>query len=270
LLGDSFTFGQGTNYEEIWPVIVEKHLAKSGERHVDVVKAGIQGQNTRSELTLMQELVPKYDPDVIVVGFLINDLYDNSLYGLEEEKLEAEPIGVADEPERSWLKTLQHTYVQNNRYSEFHLLSLLRRMLLASDRRYCQLYLASARGGLMTAPWPSEVAEKIRVTEILFNKMHEYALSKGKKFVVFSIPQQFQALYPKEFENTGEVDVALVDRHFASFAREKNFKWVSALESFAAAEEPGKLFYRWDGHFTPAGNRLAADVFMREIAPHLN
>jgi hypothetical protein len=273
LLGDSFTFGQGASYEDIWPVIVEKHLANSGDRHIDMVKAGIQGQNTRSELTLMQELIPKYDPDVIVVGFMINDLYDNSLYGLEEEKLEADPIGkngVEDEPERSWLRTLQHTYVQNSRYSEFHLLSLLRRMLLASDRRYCQLYLASARAEFMAEPWTSEVTQKIRTTEILFNKMHEYASSKGKKFFVFSMPQQFQALYPKEFESTGDVDVASVDRHFSNFAREKGFKWVSALETFTAAEDPAKLFYRWDGHFTPAGNRVAADVFMREITPHLN
>jgi hypothetical protein len=42
------------------------------------------------------------------------------------------------------------------------------------------------------------------------------------------------------------------------------------LETFTAAEDPAKLFYRWDGHFTPAGNRVAADVFMREITPHLN
>ena len=238
-----------------------------------MVKAGIQDRTPAPNLTLMQELIPKYDPDVIVVGFLINDLYDNSLYGLEDEKLEAHPSvqnGVEDEPARSWLRTLRHTYVRNSRYSEFHLLSLLRRMLLANDRRYCELYLASARGEFMTAPWTSEVTEKIRVTEILFKKMHEYASKEGKKFFVFSMPQQFQALYPKEFENTEAIDVALVDRHFSNFAREKGFNWVSALESFTAAEEPGKLFYRWDGHFTPAGNRLAADVFMGEIAPHLN
>jgi hypothetical protein len=100
--------------------------------------------------------------------------------------------------------------------------------------------------------------------------MHQYALSKGKKFLVFSMPQQFQALYPKQFKNTGEADVALVDRHFTKFANEKGFTWVSALETFTAAENPAELFYRWDGHFTPAGNRLAADVFMREIAPHFN
>ena len=122
----------------------------------------------------------------------------------------------------------------------------------------------------MIEPWTSEVTEKIKITEILFNKMHEYASSKGKKFFVFSMPQQFQVLYPKEFDSTGDVNVASVDRHFSNFARKNGFKWVSALGTFTAAEEPGKLFYRWDGHFTPTGNRLAADVFMREITPHLN
>jgi hypothetical protein len=271
LLGDSFTFGQGVNYEDTWPVIVERLLEESGNRHIDLVKAGIQGMDTRSQFILLQELSQKYDPDVVVVGFLINDLYSNSLHWVEPENATLGPDtdnGVKEDSVESWLRTMKHTFVRNDRYGEFHLLNLLRRTLLANDLLYCKLYMTSARGEFMSEPWTSEVAQKVKITEILFNKMQEYALAKGKKLIVFSLPQQFQVMYRREYQGSQEVDVTVFDRYFSAVAKQSGFVWVSSLEYFVKAKKsPADLFYRWDGHFAPAGNQTAANVFMQKIVP---
>jgi hypothetical protein len=41
LLGDSFTFGQAVDYDQTWPVLVERELDRRGPQ-VDRVKAGVQ------------------------------------------------------------------------------------------------------------------------------------------------------------------------------------------------------------------------------------
>jgi lysophospholipase L1-like esterase len=273
VLGDSFTFGQGANYEDTWPVLIERQFERVGNHRIDVVKAGMQSMDTRSEFLLMQELVKKYDADVIVVGFLINDLYANSLYGIEQEQLTlvtSAENGTRDDAAESWFRTMKNTFVRNDRGGTFHLLNLSRRTLLANDSLYCRLYIASARGDFMSEPWKPEVSEQVKITETLFKKMHEYAQSNGKQLIVLSIPQQFQVLYLEEYPGSREVDVAAFDRYFAGVARRHGFAWINSLESFAQAkEDPAKLFYRWDGHLTPAGNRVVADVFTRQIVPLL-
>jgi hypothetical protein len=274
LLGDSFTFGMGVDYQDTWPVLVERHLESTGDQRLDIVKAGVQGMDTRSEFLLMQELVHKYDPDVIVVGFLINDLYSNSLYGIEPEQaalVASAENGTRGDAAESWLRTMKHTFVRNDSGGTFHLLNLFRRTLLASDLLYCKLYITSARGEFISEPWTPEVAEKVGITETLFKKMHAYTQSLGKQLIVLSIPQQFQVLYLKEYPGSQEVDVAAFDRYFAEVAGRHGFAWISSLESFAhAKEEPATLFHRWDGHLTPAGNGIVAEVFLHQIAPLLN
>ena len=180
LLGDSFTFGYGVNYEDTWPVIVERLLEKSGGRRIDLVKAGIEGMDTRSEFVLLQELVPKYDPDVVIVGFLINDLYSNSLYAIEQEKAVPDrntDNEATEDSAESWLGTMKHTFVRNSKGGEFHLLNLVRRILIANDLLYCKLYMSSARGEFMNEPWTSEVAHRVKTTEILLNVVFNSQLS---------------------------------------------------------------------------------------------
>jgi hypothetical protein len=47
LLGDSFTFGQGVNYHDTWAAVAERRLEEMGREDIHLVKAGIQGADTR-------------------------------------------------------------------------------------------------------------------------------------------------------------------------------------------------------------------------------
>lgn len=69
-LGDSFTFGEGVREEDTWPRQVEKILGQGNE----VINAGIQGYDLEREAIYLLLYGRQLDPDVVVLGFFLNDL----------------------------------------------------------------------------------------------------------------------------------------------------------------------------------------------------
>ena len=276
LIGDSFTFGLGVDYDQIWPVIVEKRFIKSGNNSIDLVKAGIIGMDTRSEFFLIKDILEKYDSDFVVVGFLINDLYTNTLFGITEKinsdgnnEADARALDIENESENSWIKTKKQIFIRNDRISNFHLLTLAKRLAIESEYLYCKLYLHSARGEYLTFPLAAGPLEKLRITEVLLKEIARYCHSLGKKLIVVSIPQQFQVLYSKLLINHPNIDVSFYDNYFFNIAKQNNFIWITTLDEFVKSKSGEKLFYRLDGHLTSEGNKIVADVFVEKIFPYL-
>ena len=261
LLGDSFTFGQASDYDQIWPVLAERELERRG-LNVELVKAGIQGMDTRSELILLRRLITQYNADAVVVGFLINDFYTNTAYseGSEEK---------APPPE---LEQVQGNVFNNRDRPQFHLLALARRIVSASDAAYVAAYLRAGNvGNYFKLPLSEDAQRRVEVTETLLRQIAAYCDSIDKPLVVFSMPQQFQILYPRSGRADPGIDVGYPDRYFTQVAAAAGFEWVAAREEFVKAAERSSedLFYRLDGHFTPAGNVVAAKVFTEQVIPKI-
>ncbi|MEK6643602.1 MAG: SGNH/GDSL hydrolase family protein [Planctomycetota bacterium] len=73
-LGDSFTFGEGVQEVDTYPVCMEALLAGSvpGKR-VQVINAGVQAQGTVDELNWFRIGPWQFQPDVVTLGFVLND-----------------------------------------------------------------------------------------------------------------------------------------------------------------------------------------------------
>jgi len=78
VLGDSVTFGHGSIYEHSYPFLLEQRL-KAWRPEIDwqVWNLAVPGYNTSQELAQLLELGPRFDPDLVVVGFYENDIVDN-------------------------------------------------------------------------------------------------------------------------------------------------------------------------------------------------
>jgi|KBSMisStandDraft_5_1062788.scaffolds.fasta_scaffold46249_3 hypothetical protein len=78
VLGDSVTFGHGSVYEHSYPLLLEQRL-KAWRNDIDwqVWNLGVPGYNTSQELAQLLELGPRFDPDLVIVGFYENDIVDN-------------------------------------------------------------------------------------------------------------------------------------------------------------------------------------------------
>lgn len=74
VVGDSFVWGHGyPSLNSVWWRQLQLELGRRGYKDVEVIAAGMNGHNTRRELNLMKELVPRYRPDMVIVGYVSND-----------------------------------------------------------------------------------------------------------------------------------------------------------------------------------------------------
>jgi len=78
MLGDSVTFGHGSVAEHTYPRLVEDYL-RAWRPDVDwqVWNAAVPGYNTSQELAHLLEVGPRFQPDLVIVGFFENDLIGN-------------------------------------------------------------------------------------------------------------------------------------------------------------------------------------------------
>ena len=77
-LGDSFTFGIGASFEDTYLVRLEEKLnARSGVHPViEVIKAGIPRFWPEPQTVLLERIGVGFDPDLVLVSFLPNDVAD--------------------------------------------------------------------------------------------------------------------------------------------------------------------------------------------------
>jgi len=73
-LGDSMTFGRGVNDGETWPARLQAELAARLAVPVEVWNCGMEGSQTREQFLLLRERVLGFDPDVVLLGYFINDV----------------------------------------------------------------------------------------------------------------------------------------------------------------------------------------------------
>jgi lysophospholipase L1-like esterase len=76
-LGDSLTFGEGVLEQDAYPARLERLLAASMPgRPVEVINAGVQGYGTREEVAWYFLRGASLRPDVVTLGFFLNDATD--------------------------------------------------------------------------------------------------------------------------------------------------------------------------------------------------
>lgn len=256
LLGDSFTFGVGNNYQNIWSVIFERNLLDKGY-NIDVVKAGVPEYDTSVELRLLERLFPKYQPNIVIMAFLPNDLFTNTRIG-EPTYLDKKYSGDVSETSMSHLTS----FLMN-----LHSVILIKRLLFSSDYLYTKLYLSTKRAQYFSYPMNETLKTQVALTKDLILKAKHYCERNGKIFLVLSIPQQFQVIAKARAYSFENIDVSLIDSVFSEFAQKNSFVWIPVLDVLAdyyrITDHP--LYYRYDGHLNPEGNRVVGTYLSKEF-----
>jgi len=238
VLGDSFTFGAGNAEADVWTAVMERTLAGQGRR-VDVVNAGVEGYDTHSEALYLEALAPELHPDVVVLGFLANDVYTNT-------PAETPPADV-DHPGGG---------------VELHAVEWARRMVMQNDRAYARMFLLTSRKAYYSTPASEQVRRQIEITGGWLTRMEAFCRERGVRFAVVSIPQQFAVIAGARGMSFRGVDPGVIDRELSELARERGFPWFEMLPPLVEAYRSSgvDMFYRADGHLTPAGNRVVGEA----------
>lgn len=73
-IGDSFTFGFNNAFDDSWPKRLERMLNLNvGEKKVEVINFGRPGYSASQEVSLVQNAVKSYEPDLIILEVTLND-----------------------------------------------------------------------------------------------------------------------------------------------------------------------------------------------------
>lgn len=104
ILGDSFTFGEGVYFEDIFSQRMATRLKgqrQISNKKVEVINLGVGGYNTQQEWMLLKNFAAQLDPDFVILQFALNDAEPYLFYpfddGLKRREREADaPMNYGD------------------------------------------------------------------------------------------------------------------------------------------------------------------------------
>lgn len=75
VIGDSFTYGLGVNIDDTYPKAMERAFAELAPgKKIEVLNCGVFNYNTREEVLFLFGHVVELQPDLVLLGFVVNDV----------------------------------------------------------------------------------------------------------------------------------------------------------------------------------------------------
>ena len=225
VIGDSITWGE-TSFDETYPKLLEEELEKNtNAKNVEVINFGIAGTGTKNHLSILRERVLKYEPDIVLLGYCLNDLMN------DVNQSQLSPVMFA---------ALQHSYF----------LSFL------ASRASVAARIIRAKSGIMTSD--KYYSKSIGFFEAGFSRkilkdnlyeMKELTKANGAEFILLIFP--FSQQFAKEASfKPQEVLAEICNKNKIVF-----FNTLNGLKKY----DPNKLYLEDDPvHFSAFGNQINA------------
>ena len=236
-LGDSFTYGIGAEIDQTYLFVLEAMLndLSSVSNKIEIVKAGIPRYYPYVQRLLLQYYGIHYEPDLIIIGFVPNDVIDTH-YGLDAVMLDRS----------GYLKTRVANdmgSLGNFLYKNSHFLRIVLKRITAY--RMSQIY---------NPKWEEVFVENGHheddwiAIENEFSKIVEIANGIGADVLIVHIPGKGpwgdKHSYPSE--------------RLSGWAKANKVGFVDVLPAMIVESSKGELYYHIDGHAKPAGHAVIA------------
>lgn len=256
LLGDSFVFGAANDFDDIWPELLANRYASEG-LNVEVINAGVPGFDTTQQVLYLERLFETYQPDVVLLTFLPNDLFANR------------PIQSVDGQDHAQGDARAVVAAGGSKKSSYQSVTLLKRMMMGSDAAYTRLYLMTPRKAFFESPPSALMETKAETTKDILLRAKQFTSEHGADFVVLSVPQLFQVLQKASGASVPGINPDQTDDIFSDFSSANDIDWVATLPVLAKsyADNNVELYHRYDGHLNAEGNQVVADVAYEALKP---
>ncbi|WP_308910196.1 SGNH/GDSL hydrolase family protein [Pseudokordiimonas caeni] len=263
ILGDSFMMGYEVDLKDSFAWLLEEGLKAEGLK-VEVINLAVSGFGTAEELIALKERGLKYKPDLVLMEWHTTDVDDNvrsGLFKMVDGTLQ--PASSTYLPGVELTDKLMKIPLYEWAISNSHFYSAIRERAAAIIKDI----LATARGGTAVADDANDappagadtVAGEITdagvaLSHLLVDALAKEAEGAGAAFMVLDVPVRLNRL---DYRASGN------DLGDGAFAR---YPYVNPVEAFKAAAAPDKKLYFEEGHrhWTPEGNRIVADLAVRQ------
>ncbi len=246
-LGDSFTSGFGVTRAETFAGLIENDLDADVDSAL-VIDAGVAGTGTAQQLAWFDLEGRRYDPDLVLLTPCANDFADNTasaLFTLAADSTLVQHPAVQSRTLQV-LRWLRRVPGYTTFFARSHLLNAIKQ---GFARWYHERLAARASG---EAPSDAVLTHEDKLTDALLLRLRERCEQQGAALVVMPVPA-----LPGSRPAEQQVDTLY------RFLAQQGFAVVDLRAAFAEARGRGEaLEYPVDGHWTPAGHRLAAAEFL--------
>ncbi len=236
-LGDSFTYGAGAGFNEIYLTVLGKRLS-SAARPVEVINAATTFSWPAMEHKVFEKYGKRFSPDLVIVGFLPNDIIDTKLSSLAVT-VGADGYLKRDGADMGFLGRWFHAHS-----------SLWKRMQFSLFQFKSRIYWKDIYAGffLTDDAWSRIEAD--------FLALKKSVARIGAQLVIVYIPQQGPW---RDYHRKPEA-------RLLKWAEVNGVLVIPTFDAFRKAEAAGeKLFYVANGHCTPAGHRVVAEAIAAKL-----
>lgn len=221
VLGDSFTFGFRVAGEETYPSVLEERLNQgAAEKRFDVLNLGVSGYNTQDEALVLEHKALAWQPDLVIVGYVLND------------------------PETEPVQPLNSYFQEPAIWQRFHLARLIARVKHGLEVKY-------RGGGDYYRYLHAEGHEK---WDSVVSGLEDIRRLTEEQYIPVLV-----VIFPERPEKRwGSYLYADLHRQVAEVSRENNLAVIDLLDRFAK-HPPRKMRVRLgDSHPSTLGHALAA------------
>jgi lysophospholipase L1-like esterase len=257
-IGDAFTSAEGVGTAQAWPRLLEADLtAQQPDRRVEVLNFGITGYGPNQYTAVLEHFAPIYRPDLIIIGFFVND-YQDVLVSNEEFQ---QSIGF-DLPSPDGLRAIVRL-AHLRHLVRVKLIEPLAELLRGQPRSYGYFlgYFAELERNRPEFTTTGRQLVSQRLTQI-----KAVADQIGARVIIVMIPAPVQvcrpdqlAYYPGnvDLSDTSRFDLDLPQRMTQEITNSLAFKYYDLRPILSAAPE-GCPYQPHNSHWTAAGHQIVA------------
>lgn len=268
VLGDSFTFGAGVEMEDTYPKQLEKNLRlKNKDKRYEVINAGVIGYGTDAEFYYLEEWGFKLKPDLVIVGFYIqNDIEDVMIGALNEYTVKDGYL--FDLYKHNKREKKKNFLKKHSRAYEF--------IMDRVDNLLTKIGVKKNSPGNLELPldmkfylkkYPPELEKAMDKTKGFLKGIDSLAKQLGGKTLICLIPdknQIWEGFWIKELrrykENLAEYSMTRINDELANFAKENKISLFDLLSSQQEYEKEVDIFLPQDPHWNKEGHKFVAET----------
>jgi hypothetical protein len=234
IVGNSFMWGEGVANEHTFASRLDDLLPAT-----EVINLGVHGYGTDQQLLRLRELGLRFAPNLVILGFYEENLWRNALSFRDYAKSRFRWVNGAFVLDNQPVPTPEAILAKEQRLPRSYLLVLARRAVRKTWWSW---------GGLAGS-------EQWRVTRAILELTRREVEAERARLLLLYIPAP------------GQDRRGLAEHQLAEWAAEQGVALLNLREQFAAlAHEDRSRVY--NGHWTPFGNQVAAELVAAFVASH--
>lgn len=250
VIGDSVASGLGVSDDETFASQMERVLTPRFSRgNLDVVNLAVGGYNTRQEVTLLRRNLEKLDPDLVLLGFYVNDIEGSLENGRPADEGGTRIVAENPQPGQVLHLETESSSWLNHQLRRSRLIYLVGREVtyLMHRGEWGSSRFAMEQDILHDKVTP-EIEKGWTNVEKAMNQLRLLADSRFRVGIV---------VLPCKEQVTGEYRATNYEHRLREIAVRLGFFVIDPVPSLAAAQASGDLFIPYDrNHPNAAGHRV--------------